>query len=71
MHTKENIPPIKSLADVRQSCLTLTHEYHKNDPVILKAAETLSPYQFLRLFIITHGMKPAGNWQTHTYARFT
>jgi len=52
-------------------CVQLAQEYHATETKVLQAAETLSPEQFLRLFVTVHGMKPAGIWQTHTYARFT
>jgi hypothetical protein len=52
-------------------CVRLAKEYHPHEVEVLKAAQTLSPEQFLRLFVTAHGMKPTGIWQTHTYARFT
>jgi hypothetical protein len=52
-------------------CVRLAKEYHADEANVLQAAATLSPEQFLRLFVTIHGMRPAGIWQTHTYARFT
>ena len=55
----------------REDALALALRYHGDEPAILEAARTYSPEQFLRLFITSHGMPPAGAWQTHTYARIT
>lgn len=55
----------------KNECIALAKQYHANDNRTLKAAELFSPKQFLRLFITTHGMQPAGIWQTHTYARYS
>lgn len=49
----------------------LALRYHGEEPAILEAARAYSPEQFLRLFVTSHGMTPAGAWQTHTYARIT
>lgn len=56
---------------LQAACHLLAARYHHDEPLVLQAAETYSPYQFIRLFITVHGMKPSGVWQTHTYARFT
>lgn len=53
----------------KYECRRLAEKYHSNEPVILEAVERYSPEQFLRLFLTAHGMRPAGTWQTHTYAR--
>lgn len=55
----------------KSECIWLANEYHQNDDIVLEAAEKLSPELFLRFFVTAHGMKPAGIWQTHTYARYT
>lgn len=60
-----------NLSTVNQGdCVQLAKKYYPNDLMILNAAETTSPDHFLRLFVTTHGMKPQGIWQTHTYARY-
>lgn len=55
----------------RDECERLANRYHADDAVVLAALAGYSPEQFLRLFLTSHGMPPAGIWQTHTYARIT
>ncbi len=49
----------------------LGDRYHGDQPDLLKLVTDQSPEELLRLFVISHGMKPVGTWQTHTYSRFT
>lgn len=55
----------------RGVCERLAARYHAHQPEVAEAIGRCSPEQFLRLFLTAHGMTPAGNWQTHTYARVT
>lgn len=54
----------------RTDCVRLAQKYYEDDGVILEAAETFSPEQFLRLLVTAHGAKPLGQWLSHCYARF-
>ena len=65
------LEPIAIVNFNQSKCIGLAKQYYPNDLVVLKAAESFSPENFLRLFITAHGMKPVGTWQTHTYARYT
>ena len=58
-------------AFLQQACVRLAEKYHPDEPRVHQAATQLSAEQFLRLFLTAHGMRPVGNWQTHTYVRCT
>src|SRR5438105_2630346 len=63
--------PVHVTAFGRDGCERLARRYHADEPAVSAALGDSSPEQFLRLFLTAHGMPPAGNWQTHTYARIT
>lgn len=54
---------------LKDICYRLTERYHSKSKLIQNSLEKLSSAQFLRLFIITNGMPPSGQWLTHTYCR--
>lgn len=57
------------LMDTKTICHRLIERYYPNNAIILEGLELLSPSQFLRLFITVSGMKPTGQWLTHTYCK--
>lgn len=58
-----------SIITEKEICNRLIERYYHKNSRIQKSLETVSPAQFLRLFIITNGMQPVGQWLTHTYCR--